>query len=137
MQIFQQIVTEVRNLRADQKLDKKLHLNGTLECPPEAFELAERELPIIDKLANVKLAVKPGASLKLAFQLPEADKSATRARLEKETAQVRKLIAGIDAQFADEASLSRKPEHIVNGLREKRAGYEAQLAKAQAALDAL
>jgi hypothetical protein len=57
--------------------------------------------------------------------------------LEKEMAQVRKLIAGIDAQFADEASLSRKPEHIVNGLREKRTGYEAQLAKAHAALDAL
>ena len=137
MQLFQTIVTEVRNLRADQKLDKKLHLNGTLECPPDAFEVAEREMAIIEKLANVKLTVRPAASLKLALQLPEADKSATRARLEKEIAQVRKLIIGIDAQFADQASLSRKPEHIVNGLREKRAGYEAQLAKAQAALDAL
>jgi valyl-tRNA synthetase len=137
MQLFQLMVTEVRNLRADQKLDKKLHLNGTLECPPDAFEVAERELAIIEKLANVKLDLKPAASLKLALQLPEADKSAMRARLDKETAQLEKLIAGIDAQFADEQSLGRKPEHIVNGLREKRAGYEAQLTKAQAARDAL
>ena len=137
MQLFQRIVTEVRNLRADQKLDKKQHLKGTLECEPETFAVAERELPIVEKLANVKLTLKPAASLKLTFQLPEADKSATRARLEKEIAQLRKLIAGIDAQFADEASLNRKPEHIVAGMREKRAGYDAQLTKAQAALDVL
>jgi valyl-tRNA synthetase len=137
MQLFQLIVTEVRNLRADRKLDKKLHLKGTLECPPDAFEVAARELPIIDKLANVQLDLKEAASLKLVLQLPEADKSATRARLEKEIVQLRKLIAGIDAQFADEKSLSRKPEHIIGALREKRAGYVAQLAKAEAALDAL
>ena len=137
MQLFQRMVTEVRNLRADQKLDKKQHLRGTLECAPDALAVAEREQAIIEKLGNVSLTLKPGESLKLAFQLPEADRSATRARLEKEIAQVRKLIAGIDAQFADQTSLSRKPEHIVAGMREKRAGYEAQLTRAQAALDVL
>ena len=137
MELIQAVVVEARGYRADQKLDKKLHLNGTFECPPDRIEAALREIPIIEKLANVSLQLKQGEVSRLALQLPEADKSATRARLEKEMAQLEKLIAGIDAQFADEKSLSRKPEHIVNGLREKRAGYEAQLTKAKASLDAL
>jgi len=137
MELIQSVVVEARTYRADQKLDRKLRLNGALDCPADRLEAAHRELPIIEKLANVVLQVKRGDILHLALQLPEADKSASRARLEKDLVQLEKLIAGIDTQFADEKSLSRKPEHVVNGLREKRAGYEAQLARARAALDAL
>ncbi|MGA2186598.1 MAG: valine--tRNA ligase [Bryobacteraceae bacterium] len=137
MDMIQAVVIDARTYRADQKLDKKLHLNGTFDCPSESIEVVRRELPIIEKLANLSLQLREGGILKLALQLPEADKSATRARLEKDMVQLEKLIAGIDAQFADEKSLSRKPEHIVNSLREKHAGYEAQLTKAKASLDAL
>ncbi len=137
MDMIQAVVTEAREYRADHKLDKKFHLNGRFECPPDLMEAARRELPIIEKLANLSLQLSEGSVLKLALQLPAADNSAARARLEKEIAQFTKLIAGIDAQLSDETFVSRAPDHVVATLREKRAGYADQLAKARAALDAL
>jgi len=137
MELIQSVVTGGRTYRADQKLDKKLRLKGSFECPADRIEAAGRELPIIEKLANVSLQLKAGEVQRLVLQLPEADKSATRARLEKRREELTKLIAGIDAQFADEATLKRKPEHVVNALGQKRAAYMAELAQTEAALDAL
>jgi valyl-tRNA synthetase len=83
------------------------------------------------KLANVKLTLKRGDPHMRSDSIP-----VDRARLEKENAELEKQIANLERQFADTESLAKKPEKIVNGMRDKKAGYEAQLAKNRAALEA-
>ncbi len=73
----------------------------------------------------------------LVLDVPKQQMEAQRKRLEKENEQLVKNIASLDKQLGDEASLSRKPEHVVASMRAKKADYEAQLAKNQAALDGL
>jgi valyl-tRNA synthetase len=62
---------------------------------------------------------------------------AQRRRLEKENEQLGKNIGSLEKQLSDEASLSRKPDHVVASMRAKKADYEAQLTKNKAALAAL
>ncbi len=57
-----------------------------------------------------------------------------RARLEKENEGLEKQIANLQRQLNDDNFLAKAPEKIVAGMREKKAGYEAQLAKNRAAL---
>ena len=44
------------------------------------------------------------------------------------------MIAGSHRQLGDEKFLSRAPAHVVESIREKLAGYEAQLEKNRDAL---
>ena len=45
-----------------------------------------------------------------------------------------KQIASLERQLSDEGFLAKAPEKVIAGMREKKAGYEAQLAKNRAAL---
>jgi valyl-tRNA synthetase len=62
---------------------------------------------------------------------------AQRRRLEKENDQLKKNIASLEKQLSDEASLSRKPDHVIASMRAKQSDYEAQLTKNTTALNAL
>ncbi len=57
-----------------------------------------------------------------------------RQRKKKELEQVDKNIANLERQFGDKESLGRKPEHIVDGLRQKLDQYKAQQEKLLAEL---
>lgn len=86
-----------------------------------AFIAAHREA--LAKFGNVTITLAEGVfALKL-------DIPVDRARLEKENAQLEKQIAVLEQQFADQESLAKKPEKVVAGMRDKKATYEAQLAK--------
>ena len=73
----------------------------------------------------------------LALEVPLAQTGAHRQRLEKEKEQLEKNIANYRRQLADETATSKKPAKVVEDMRQKLAGYEAQLAKTKSALDAL
>jgi valyl-tRNA synthetase len=57
-----------------------------------------------------------------------------RARLEKEIADLEKQVANLDKQFNDSEFAAKAPEKVIAGMRAKKAGYEAQIAKNRAAL---
>jgi valyl-tRNA synthetase len=82
----------------------------------------------IERLVNVTLTVEPG-EFALNLDIP-----VDRARLEKENEQLEKLIANYELQFANEEVMAKKPEKVITGMRQKKAEYEAQLAKNRAAL---
>ena len=149
MALLQEMITAARTIRADHNIDKKLVLQGQLYCRNGAQAIAESHLDVLQKLANVKLAVTSEAPLKLEgavrstpdfdllLETPQADVEAQRSRLLKETQQLVKLIADKDRQLSNEKFLSSAPAKIVDGLREKRAEYQAQLDKSREALEHL
>jgi valyl-tRNA synthetase len=146
MQVLQDIVSLARNLRADQKVDPKVVLAGTLYSHSSAGEIARTHLDAIRKLANVSLkilpehapqnagAVRSTAEFDLVLELPELEAGAQRERLEKEKESLEKGIANHQRQLADEAFRAKAPEKVVAGMQRKLDTYRAQLAKVAAAL---
>ena len=57
-----------------------------------------------------------------------------RDRLTKEAAELEKVIANSDRQLSNPEIIAKMPEKVVATLREKKAGYEAQLMKIRAVL---
>ncbi|HTS47849.1 MAG TPA: valine--tRNA ligase [Bryobacteraceae bacterium] len=146
MALMQEMITAARQMRADHGLDKKLLLEGVLYCRNGSRSV---ELPVIEKLATVKLDVRTGAApdlngavrstpeFDLVLRLPEVDSDVQRARLTKEIEQLEKAIADKDRQLASEKFLGSAPPHVVESLRSKRAEQAAQLEKSRATLSTL
>jgi valyl-tRNA synthetase len=146
MALMQDMITAARKLRADHGVDKKLLLEGVLYCRNGASEV---ELPVIEKLAVVKLDVRTGVApnlkgavrstpdFDLLLELPEVDVALQRSRLTSEIEKLEKLVAGITKQLDDETFVSRAPAHVVESLRAKRDDYLAQSEKSRAALNDL
>ena len=62
---------------------------------------------------------------------------AEKARLEKEQAKAAKEIAGIDKKLGNKNFVERAPKEVVEEQHHRRAGYEAELEKLNAALERL
>ncbi|MGA3257907.1 MAG: valine--tRNA ligase [Bryobacteraceae bacterium] len=138
--ILQEIVTVVRTLRTEAKLDPKLQVAGVLYSLGPALDVARRNGEAIRKLANVNLELKAEAAPKapgirsgpefdLALHLPKAQEDAQRKRDEKEREQLLKNIANNERQLNDEKFLGRAPAHVIEGMRQKLAEYKTQLGK--------
>ncbi len=146
MALMQEMITAARKLRADHGLDKKLLLEGVLYCRNGSRNV---ELPVIEKLATVRLDVRTGAApdlngavrstpeFDLVLRIPEVDLDLQRARLTKEIEQLEKAIGDKDRQLASEKFLASAPSHIVESLRAKRSEQAAQLEKSRATLNTL
>ena len=149
MALLQEMITAARAIRADHKIDKKTILEGRLYCRNGAQAVAASHLDFVQKLANVKLdlraeappklegAVRSTPDFDLLLETPQADPEAQRTRLSKEIVQLTKLIQDKDRQLGNEKFLSGAPPNVVEGLRQKRAEYQAQLEKSRVALDQL
>jgi valyl-tRNA synthetase len=150
MQILQEIVTAVRNLRADTGLNPKEQLEGVLYSQTAAVDVARKQLDSLQRLANLNLEVRAEAAptsvqgvkrstpeFDLVLRIPVSQVEVLRNRLKKEIEQLEKNVANSERQLADEKFLARAPEHVVNSIRKKLVEYEAQLVKSRAALEAL
>jgi valyl-tRNA synthetase len=125
MKLLQDIVTEVRGVRADNKIDRKEKLQGVLHVQDGIDQ------DLIERLANVSLTLEPhdGTGYSLALGIP-VDKD----RLRKEIEQLEKVVANSQRQLANESFVAKAPAHVIDGMRAKLAEYEAQIAKNRAAL---
>jgi valyl-tRNA synthetase len=144
MGFLQEMITSARTLRAEFKLGTK-PLNASVYANGTRIE----HIDVIEKLANIKLevlaqrpakmegAARSTPEFDLLIAVPVADVATQRAKLEKENAQLEKLIANIDRQLTNEKFLASAPPNIVESLRGKRAEYQGQLDKNRAALDGM
>jgi valyl-tRNA synthetase len=131
---LQNYVTTIRRCRAENKIDKRQVLRVEIGAKGPFYEVAEMEKNTIERLANASLTLYREDVEKYDIRL---EIKPDRARLEKENEQFSKQIANLERQLTDERFLSKAPEHIVASMREKKASYEAQLAKNRAALAAV
>ena len=130
--LLQDVITALRNIRADLSIDPKLPLEGVCTLDFSAHATA------IQKLAGVTLrrgetpksgAVKSMSGFTVSLDVPHALMEAQRKRLEKERDQLQKNIANSDRQLSDEVFLGKAPQKVVDSIRAKRAEYAAQLQK--------
>jgi len=146
MALLQEMITAARQIRADNGLDNKVTLDGVLYCRNGASGV---ELPVIEKLASVKLDVRTGApeqltgavrstpEFDLVLRLPEVDTDVQEARLVKEIEQLEKAIADKDRQLTSEKYLSSAPKHVIDSTRAKRDEQAAQVEKSRETLNSL
>jgi valyl-tRNA synthetase len=144
--LFQEMVTAARALRADQKLDPKQQLEGTLVARGATRAVAESELRALEAFTNTKFTVmdegaaRPAGAVRstpefdLVLQLTGAQADALRLRLAKEIEQLEKVAGNSRRQLSNEAFMAKAPEKVKDELRAKLADYEAQLEKSRAAL---
>jgi valyl-tRNA synthetase len=150
MQILQEIVGAARNLVRDLGLDPKLQFDAVLYSTGSAAGVARSQLEAIQKLASIRLVIRnepvpvdvagvkrSTTGFDLVLEVPAAQTDAQRKRLEKEIAQLEKVIANSNRQLSNETFMSRAPEAVVNTIREKLAEYESQVAKSREALAGL
>ena len=102
--------------------------------------------PLIQRLARLSSIGKADTASKGAvqvihegatFALPLGDVidiAAEKARLEKEVAKTTKEIAGIDKKLANKNFVDRAPKEVVDEQHRRKADYEAQLEKLNAAM---
>jgi len=148
MQILEDIIVMVRNLRADFALDPKQEFDVVLVSNGAAADVARAQLGVIQSLAKVTLDVRADAAgvagvkrsaagFDLILAVPAAQTEILRKRTEKENDQLEKNIANSDRQLADDKFLSRAPAQVIDSIRQKRAEYMAQLEKNRATLEGL
>jgi valyl-tRNA synthetase len=134
MKLLQDVVTAIRGIRADHKIDRKEKLSGTLAVNGAV------PVAMIEQLANAKLTVKsaagPGFDLKLDLPQAAGPTDEQRERLKKENEQLEKVIASSHRQLSNDAFVTKAPAKVIDTVRAKLAEYEAQLAKNKAALEA-
>ena len=139
MAMLQAIITAARSLSADHKIDRKQELKGFLHAPGHSYHVCHAHLESIYQIANVRLdlhhseppkfegAVRSTPDFDLVLEMPRAE--GQREKLLKENEQLEKLIANQERQLSNEDFISKAPEKVVAGMRQKLAEYKAQLRK--------
>jgi valyl-tRNA synthetase len=124
MERLQEIITKVRDIKANQRQTKTLTLEGDTAFVVTARDNAEA----VRRLSGVELSYveKPGEALAFTGIVVSEDQ---KVRIAKEVEQLEKVIANSKRQLGDEKFMGRAPAHIVDGLRAKLAEYEGQLEK--------
>ena len=141
----QRVVTEIRRFRADQGLRPSqrvaARLEGLAAVGIEAHEPLIRSLARLDDAGpdfrpSATLAVTGGVTVALDTR-GAIDVAAERARLQKDRAATEKELAQARAKLANPQFVEKAPEAVVNKVRERLAAAEADLARIDAALEAL
>jgi valyl-tRNA synthetase len=141
------LVTAIRSVRAEMNITMATEIPLVLVGVSAATkERAERWAEVIRRLARLTniavVASAPAGAVQLIVRgevaaLPLAgviDFAAEQARLEKELARVDADIARIDSKLANADFISRAPEEVVEGEREKREEAQARRVKILEAL---
>jgi valyl-tRNA synthetase len=147
MQIVQDVVTAIREVRADLRIEAHETVQGILSAQ-EALPALAAFRSAIERLARAQLDLVSGPNgrrqgvrrstpaFDLIIHVPTSQLDAQRARLQKEIEQLERNIAHSRRQLADENFLRKAPPHVVESLRNKLAAYEVQLQKHREALNA-
>ncbi|MFI6075814.1 valine--tRNA ligase [Actinoplanes sp. NPDC051343] len=142
---LQKLVTEVRRFRSDQGLKPSQRVSAALTGlgnvgidTHEALirSLARLDPPTADFTATATLAVTGSITVDLDTR-GTIDVAAERARLEKDRAAAEKEAAQTRAKLDNESFVSKAPEQVVAKMKDRLAAAESDLARIDAALQAL
>ena len=132
MDKVQQVVSEIRQLKAANKIASTQKLNAEVDARGEYLAAILSNQKGIERLGNVTLSVRESDVATWAVNL--SNLSVDRERLVKENEQLEKVIANSRRQLESEEFMRKAPAHVVESIRSKLAGYETQLEKNRAAL---
>jgi valyl-tRNA synthetase len=150
--LIQEIITAVRNIRAELKLDPKKKVAAELsiaDAGARAMVEAERDgIMRLGMLTDLKIgaarlaqaggAVRSSAKFDLRVEYTEVvDAAAERAKISKELEGLSKAISSKEKQLGDETFRSRAPEKIIRGLESTLAAQRIEMAKLTERLEQL
>jgi valyl-tRNA synthetase len=147
--VLQDVVSAVRNLRAEMNIPPREALSGTLFSPDAAVRaVAETQADAFDRLASVKLLTVEGHApegsallhnpdFDLAVELPEEQKKSLQGKLQKQLEQLEKAANGAKKQLGNDAFLAKAPQSVVDSIHSKLADYESQLERIRKTLAGL
>ena len=149
MALLQEIIVNIRNLRAELKVDAKRKIPVELHASDGAvLKLISENRQAIERLGNLSalqmseqplgeeggaLRARPDFTLKIALA-DAVDLEAERARLRKEQQKLEKELASLTGQLGNEQFTSKAPAQVVGNMRARRDEVAAQLAKVQETL---
>jgi valyl-tRNA synthetase len=141
------LVSEVRSVRSEMNVPAgakiPLVLIGANKATRARAEIHEDTIERLARADSISFAkAPPPGSVQIVLgeataALPLAgviDMGAERTRLAREIAKVRAEIQKVDAKLANASFVAKAPPEVVEENRERRAAFEATLAKLQAAL---
>ncbi|MGB8885426.1 MAG: valine--tRNA ligase [Candidatus Korobacteraceae bacterium] len=151
MAILQDMITAVRNLRAELKVDPpKQKLAIEVFADRDVRSLIEQNRGAVEILANVEgitfvessLAKAAGARSTARFDVRviyerKIDATAERDRLSKELTKLTQELTRATGQLNNEAFLSKAPTHVVEGLKKRKSEVEILVQKTNEALTEL
>jgi valyl-tRNA synthetase len=150
MRLLQDLVVEIRTIRAESKIPPQQKVEIWLKAPGDAdrkfipeiesFILAlanARRIEIVDNFPSERVSLKGVAGAwEVAIPLAGIDLEAERARLEREVKKAQTEIQKLEARLQKKEYLERAPQPVIeearaslHGLREKRARFEESLAR--------
>ena len=150
--LLQEIITALRNIRAEMKIDAKKKVPGAFssgDAATRSLVTANQEsIARLGILSELKIsaehlapgsgAVRSTAQFDVGIAYGRAiDVQAEIARLNKEIDGLQKAIASKERQLSDETFRSKAPEKIIKGLEATLAGQRIELQKLQDRLDQL
>ncbi len=133
MAILQDLIVNVRNVRAELKVEPKVKVpieifahESTIRAMVEQNRNAIQRLGNVEKIAFVEksLAKHAGVRSTARFEVHviyerKIDVAAERERLEKESEKIEKEFANNQRQLGNEQFLAKAPEKVVEGLRRR------------------
>jgi valyl-tRNA synthetase len=149
VQLLQEIVTAVRNLRSELNIAPKTELEGTVYAhTKQGGELAAEQADAILRLAAVKLEVKEGKApegkamhhegdFDLLLHLPEAELGTLRDRLRKQLESLEKARNSSERQLANDDFVAKAPPKVIESMRGKLADYQSKIERIRNTLKSL
>jgi valyl-tRNA synthetase len=134
IQLVQEIIVNIRNMRAEMKVDAKKKIPVQLHTLDElATQSARTHLLAIERLSTLSAleildqppleaggAVRSTPRFTLRVSLSDAvDPAAERARLEKEKQKLERETVSLINQLRNENFLAKAPAHVVDGLKKR------------------
>jgi valyl-tRNA synthetase len=150
MAVLQDLIVNVRNLRAELKVETKAKTPVRIHTSTDLQALIMENRGMLERLANVEaieftnqsLANAPGARTTPKFELAlvyerKVDVAAEKERLSKELARLENQLAGAQRQLGNEQFLAKAPAHVVEGLKKQAAELQVLIEKTRRALEGL
>jgi len=150
MAIVQDLITAIRTLRAELKVEPKQKLAIEVFADQEVRSLIEQNRGALERLASVEgitfvessLAKAAGTRSTAHFDIRviyerKIDAAAERDRLHKELTKLTQELARATGQLNNEAFLSKAPAHVVEGLKKRKSEVEMLVQKTNEALTEL
>ena len=150
MVVLQDLIVNVRNLRAEMKVEPKVKTPARIHAASDIQKLIEENRGMVERLGAIEaiefvsnsLAQVAGARTTPKFEVvlvyeQKIDIAAEIERLTKELAKLEGELANNKKQLANEQFLVKAPAKVVEGMRKRGQELEVLIQKTRAALDKL
>jgi valyl-tRNA synthetase len=150
MAVLQDLITTIRNLRAELKVEPKLKVPVRIFTGRPWRVLIEENRGMVERLGSVEglqfsdqpLTEMLGARTTVDFQVAlvyeqKVDATAERERLTKDRTKLENELANAHRQLGNEQFLAKAPANVVDGIRRRAGEVELLIEKVKTALGKL